>query len=259
MRRLKTGVAQLRENSDRGVALIVALCASVLIIGLSMGLVHSASLVLSTANQKLVQERSYQLAQSMSQTLEAELLSGSGEFFIYANGFIEKPKYKTYDPDKAAETTYYLEAAGTNPDYGDFMLHLRKEKVHGDSPTSYHGDFPYDVGDTVKQQVAEIKNRTFIARELHVDVESLSGETGYLYPAAYYRKDSYRPKFIWRSTKAQYDGVPVYYDAANKKWRLVSNKQEIKPQQGETVTIEWSYTTKIVDKTFVPIYLEDRP
>ena len=73
MKRIRQGWNTLRRSRRSGVSLIVALCAVAVLIGLSLSIVYSSSLLLSRANRKIGRERCYQLAQSFAQVLDSEL------------------------------------------------------------------------------------------------------------------------------------------------------------------------------------------
>ena len=66
MKRIRQGWNTLRRSRRSGVSLIVALCAVAVLIGLSLSIVYSSSMLLSRANRKIGRERCYQLAQSFA-------------------------------------------------------------------------------------------------------------------------------------------------------------------------------------------------
>ena len=53
MKRIRQGWNTLRRNRRSGVSLIVALCAVAVLIGLSLSIVYSSSMLLSRANRKI--------------------------------------------------------------------------------------------------------------------------------------------------------------------------------------------------------------
>lgn len=61
MKRIRQGWNTLRRSRRSGVSLIVALCAVAVLIGLSLSIVYSSSMLLSRANRKIGRERCYQL------------------------------------------------------------------------------------------------------------------------------------------------------------------------------------------------------
>ena len=99
------------QRKDSGVAMIVVLCAGALLLALSAALAYSISLMSASADKQILNERSYQLAKSFSEVLEADLCAaegtGSGSektgdtpgttpeerdgFYGYAKKFMEEP------------------------------------------------------------------------------------------------------------------------------------------------------------------------
>ena len=57
MKRIRQGWNTLRRSRRSGVSLIVALCAVAVLIGLSLSIVYSSSMLLSRANRKIGRER----------------------------------------------------------------------------------------------------------------------------------------------------------------------------------------------------------
>lgn len=72
MNRIRQGWDALRRGRRSGVSLVIALCAVAVLIGLSLSIVYSSSMLLSRANRKIGRERCYQLAQSFAQVLDSE-------------------------------------------------------------------------------------------------------------------------------------------------------------------------------------------
>ena len=109
MNRIRQGWDALRRGRRSGVSLVIALCAVAVLIGLSLSIVYSSSMLLSRANRKIGRERCYQLAQSFAQVLDSELTAynterrdlggaddkwpqttdGSRTFYQYANSVLE--------------------------------------------------------------------------------------------------------------------------------------------------------------------------
>mgnify|MGYP000313187090 CR=1 FL=1 len=79
MNRIRQGWDALRRGRRSGVSLVIALCAVAVLIGLSLSIVYSSSMLLSRANRKIGRERCYQLAQSFAQVLDSELTAYNPE------------------------------------------------------------------------------------------------------------------------------------------------------------------------------------
>ena len=132
MRRIRLGWQTLRENKRSGVALVAALCASALLLGLALSLVYSSGVLLARSNRKLRRERCDQLARSLGTSLDAQLrayttdrtdvgapaaaVAPSDSFYAYVSQFLDREEYAQYDPDNPTTTTYYYVA---DEDYGE--------------------------------------------------------------------------------------------------------------------------------------------
>lgn len=142
MNRIRQGWDALRRGRRSGVSLVIALCAVAVLIGLSLSIVYSSSMLLSRANRKIGRERCYQLAQSFAQVLDSELTAyntertdlggaddkwpqtadGSRTFYQYANSVLEN--LDAYDADDPEHTTYYYSAGSEDDDYGKVTVML---------------------------------------------------------------------------------------------------------------------------------------
>ena len=279
MRRIRRGWTALRANRRKGVSLIVALCASALLLGLTLSLICSSALLMARADRKIGRERCYQLAQSMAQVLDKELRryhtdrSGSGvsagdlpspdgTFYKYADQILDNESYRTYDPADPERTTYYVRY-DAGDEGGTFTLRLRKldsEDVKDTVPPA--GTFPYESREA---QTTALENARFITRQFQVDVASkLDGEE-YSYSSEYYRKDGFQVDYTWqssdRSMSVYWNGGAFYWDATfqSQVVPLVYHDGEGNETGTESVTIGYAYNTNIVNyKEFQPAYLEGR-
>ena len=162
MNRIRQGRDALRRGRRSGVSLVIALCAVAVLIGLSLSIVYSSSMLLSRANRKIGRERCYQLAQSFAQVLDSELTAynterrdlggaddkwpqtadGSRTFYQYANSVLEN--LDAYDADDPEHTTYYYSAGDEDDDYGKVTVMLRKQNTDSEqNPADRTGRFPY--------------------------------------------------------------------------------------------------------------------
>ena len=157
MKRIRQGWNTLRRSRRSGVSLIVALCAVAVLIGLSLSIVYSSSMLLSRANRKIGRERCYQLAQSFAQVLDSELqeyktikpeldtnFAPEGCFYREVNNILaEDTGLGIYDPDRSDETTACYNAGSTEDNYGRITILLRdvtdvQDPITGDT-------FAYDA------------------------------------------------------------------------------------------------------------------
>ena len=225
MNRIRQGWDALRRGRRSGVSLVIALCAVAVLIGLSLSIVYSSSMLLSRANRKIGRERCYQLAQSFAQVLDSELTAynterrdlggaddkwpqtadGSATFYQYANSVLEN--LDAYDADDPEHTTYYYSAGDEDDDYGKVTVMLRKQNTDSEqNPADRTGSFPYAEKD---RQTAEISAQTFIRYQLSVSVRVEKGADSFTYTTEYYRRDGFQPIYTWEGESGSI--TPVYW------------------------------------------------
>ena len=281
--RIKRGWAALRDNRRGGLALIAALCAAAVLLGLAMSLLYSSSLVLARANRKTGQERVYQLAKTFDSTLNYELtryntdkdglkLGASGEkqspetggtFYDFVNQFLDRDVYAAYNPDNPSGTSYYYTLEGDgDANYGKPRIRLRKE-VPSEAATPEPGEFRLD-----NNQVKSLEGTQYIRYTVEVCSEVTTEDGTYAYSTEYYRKDQYKPSYKWKGDWDTDDkAVPVYW--VNNGWYLDQSGhtpkklsvREVKGEDGKTTlvtepgaTIFYSYDLEkgVTYKTYVP-------
>ncbi len=223
MKRIRQGWNTLRRNKRSGVSLIVALCAVAVLIGLSLSIVYSSSMLLSRANRKIGRERCYQLAQSFAQVLDSELqryktpdsrldptnYAPADSFYCEVNSIIYEKidgeeSGSKYDPDKPEETTAYYSAGSTDDDYGKITVLLRDVTYDSKDPEGKTFDYDERYKET---EIAE--NQTFNRHQVSVGVKVEKGADSYTYTTEYRRMDTFEPDYVWQGE----DGVPfkVYW------------------------------------------------
>ena len=225
MKRIRQGWNTLRRSRRSGVSLIVALCAVAVLIGLSLSIVYSSSMLLSRANRKIGRERCYQLAQSFAQVLDSELqeyktikpeldtnFAPEGCFYREVNNILaEDTGLGIYDPDRSDETTACYNAGSTEDNYGRITILLRdvtdvQDPITGDT-------FEYDARN---EGTEKAEQTTFNRHQVWVGVKAEKGADSYMYTTEYRRKDSFQPIYTWEGE----DGVqfPVYW-VNGRMWR----------------------------------------
>ena len=266
MKRIRQGWNTLRRNKRSGVSLIVALCAVAVLIGLSLSIVYSSSMLLSRANRKIGRERCYQLAQSFAQVLDSELKAyntddknlnaedakypqttdGSTTFYEYVNKVLEN--YPEYTPDDD-ETTYYTTFGSKDDDYGKVTVMLRKKNI-GD-PLSTTGSFPYEDRST---QTTAIEHSTSLSYQLWLTVKVEKGADSFAYTTQYYREDSFEPIYTWESnlrTIPRVYWVNPYFSGSR------SVEDTILPEEKEDVQISYYYNaSKTTYKKYREVHTE---
>ena len=220
MKRIRQGWNTLRRSRRSGVSLIVALCAVAVLIGLSLSIVYSSSMLLSRANRKIGRERCYQLAQSFAQVLDSELqeyktikpeldtnFAPEGCFYREVNNILaEDTGLGIYDPDRSDETTACYNAGSTEDNYGRITILLRdvtdaQDPITGDT-------FAYDARD---EGTEKAEQTTFNRHQVWVGVKAEKGADSYMYTTEYRRKDSFQPIYTWKGEDGVSGQFPVYW------------------------------------------------
>ena len=127
----------MKTESQKGSSLAVVICISALFLAFALAMLYTAGLLLSQANQRLRQERSYQLAQSFAKALGEELKryqkpeeAPEKTFYTYACQFLDGV-YGEYDPDHPEATVFHYTAAMPEGEdaapYGEIRVVLYKE------------------------------------------------------------------------------------------------------------------------------------
>ena len=276
MQRIRRAFLALRENREKGVSLIVALCAVAVLLGLSLSLVYSASLPMARANRKIDRERCYQLAQSFAQVLDGELRAYTTEndklgttanpygdtntFYHYVNNVLESDAYNEFDKNDPLNTTFYLttQEATDTEGYGHEVIGLRKEVTRN---VVNDGSFDYDES---AEGTEKAEHATFIQYRLTVLVQASLHNDSYTYTTEYYRKDGFQPVYQWDGDDTHYPRV--YWDGGN--WYTTSNfdpsslvtpkvtvNEEDDTTTTESVRISYTYDqSNITYKIYQPTY-----
>ncbi len=268
MRRIRLGWKTLRENPRGGVTLVVALCASALLLGLALSLIYSSGVLLARSNRKLTRERCYQLSRSLGQSLDAELRAYTTDstsatndtFYAYVSRFLDRDEYAQYDPDNPTATTYYYVAdAGYGDKYGKVTIRLRKENPDEAEDTT-SGQFDYDVSSA---EVTAHESAQFIRYQVQIGATVELDDESYTYYTDYYRKDSFAVNYTWVGEKS--GTQPVYWYQGNwyresshntlMKRMMIDSEDEDGEQTPEEVTIYYSYdTNQITQKIYQTTY-----
>lgn len=264
MKRIRQGWNTLRRNRRSGVSLIVALCAVAVLIGLSLSIVYSSSMLLSRANRKIGRERCYQLAQSFAQVLDSELqeyktikpeldtnFAPEGCFYREVNNILaEDTGLGIYDPDRSDETTACYNAGSTEDNYGRITILLRdvtdvQDPITGDT-------FAYDDRD---EGTEKAEQTTFNRHQVWVGVKAEKGADNYMYTTEYRRKDSFQPIYTWKGEDGVSGQFPVYW-VNGRFCRSANGKEPVEPKvigegkDARTEHVEISYTYDINNPTY---------
>ena len=120
-------VENLKENRKKGISMAIVLCVSAFFLAFAAAIVYTAGLLTAEANERLEQERCYQLAKSYAKVLDTELTSytrkteeNSTTFYGFASRFLDG-RYAEYDPGNQDNTVFYYQpvaASMPDPKYG---------------------------------------------------------------------------------------------------------------------------------------------
>lgn len=227
-----------RIRAKKGSSLVIVVCVSAFLVAFALAMVYSSGLLLARANRRLEQERSYRLAQSFAQTLDAELkkyekpniLGGtdsapSESFYNYAYKFLEGT-YGEYDPDHPDETIFHYTAAspaGIDKDkYGVIKVVMYKE-ANQEQDVDMSGEIsPQDV-DTVL-------DKRIIRYIFTVEVTASLNGVSYSYSTEYRQMAAYKVDFT-------YKGNPVYWDG---QWHRGSQGGDVfEPEASSNIHYEY--------------------
>jgi len=234
MERIRRGLEALMQNRRGGVSMIVAVCAGVLLLGLTSSLLYAASLPMARANRKIGQERCRQLSASFAQVLDGELrryvtddsgvrlkpgetcAPASGTFYNYTNQVLEDDMYGEYDPtDPDSGLFYQTMAGGGGEDYGEITIQLRKTSLEDSFedavkqeklPYNSYGDFEYEER---RNGTGTAEHTEFIRCQFAVDAAVKLEDDSSHTSTEYYRKDSFQPVYTWHTTNSIPDWVHV--------------------------------------------------
>lgn len=228
-------------RTKKGSSLVIVVCVSAFLMAFALAMVYSSGLLLARANRRLEQERSYRLAQSFAQTLDAELkkyekpsilgdTDGApiGSFYDYAYKFLEGT-YGEYDPDHPDETIFHYTAAspdGTDKNkYGVIKVVLYKE-----------ADQDQDVdmsGEISPGEAATVLDKRIIRYIFTVEVTANLNSVSYSYSTEYRQMAAYKVDF-----KKQ-DGTPIYWDGAQ--WHAGSQEGDVIEDMDPASKIQYEY------------------
>lgn len=201
-------VENLKENRKKGISMAIVLCVAAFFVAFAAAIVYTAGLLTAEANERLEQERCYQLAKSYAKVLDTELTSYSQKsdennntFYGFANRFLDG-SYAEYDPGNPDHTIFYYQPVTTSaPDskYGNIKIALYKETGEEDNTDLLSGTLPAGSGN-YQEKVQEVENYTIMQYILTVEVIASYGDSSYTYSTEYYRKERYPASFSHNGT-----------------------------------------------------------
>lgn len=247
------GMKILRENKNSGVSLAVVLCVSAFFAAFAAAILYTAGIVTAQSNQRLSEERCYQLASSFAKVLNQELTSGTNKessdagssrsFYDFANQFLDDEQYLEYSEDYADASRYQFLISDTDlndlsktdggylpEEYGNIRITLSKERdnsegVSGGSISASDGNYA--------SQIASLEDIAVRSYSLTVAVTASSGDVTYTCSTEYSREEKYKLSF-------KNNGNTIVWDSTGTCWRLDNTSGQI---YNPTGNIDYTYDT----------------
>lgn len=214
------GWQQLRANAKNGISMALVLCISAFFIAFAAAILYTAGMLTAESNQRLKEERCYQLAKSYSDVLKNELVkygrkytdsgnvTGDGTFYAFANKFLDDEKYLEYNSDYEDSTKYHFAVKGSAlsdlsvsplPDkgYGNLSVILTKEQnTDEDIDKIMNGGQIDNVSsDNYSSTIDSIENTTVRQYIFTVEVTAYYEDASYTYSTEYTRAEKYPVSF----------------------------------------------------------------
>lgn len=209
------GWQQLRANAKNGISMALVLCVSAFFIAFAAAILYTAGMLTAQSNQRLKEERCYQLAKSYSDVLKNELTKydrkntedgtpvGSGTFYAFANKFLDDEKYLEYNSDYEDSTKYHFVVDGSDlsdiskspfeeKGYGNLSVTLKKEQNSDENVDEILKGGRIDVssGDYTNR-INSLENTTVSQYILTVEVTAYYEDVSYTYSTEYTRAEQY--------------------------------------------------------------------
>lgn len=214
------GWQQLRANAKNGISMALVLCVSAFFIAFAAAILYTAGMMTAQSNQRLKEERCYQLAKSYSDVLKNELIKydkkyddngnvvGSGSFYAFANKFLDDEKYLEYNSDYEDSTKYHFVVDGSDlsdiskstfsqKDYGNLSITLKKEQNTDENVEEIlnGGKIENPSSGNYTGKIDEIENTTVRQYIFTVEVTAYYDDASYTYSTEYTRATKYPVSF----------------------------------------------------------------
>ena len=214
------GWQQLRANAKNGISMALVLCVSAFFIAFAAAILYTAGMLTAQSNQRLKEERCYQLAKSYSDVLKNELTKydkkytddgstvGNGTFYAFANKFLDDEKYLEYNSDYKDSTKYNFVEDGSNlsdisssplsdKGYGNISVTLKKEQNSDENVDKIlsGGEITGSSGGDYSSAIKNIENTTVRQYIFTVEVTAYYEDAAYTYRTEYTRAEKYPVTF----------------------------------------------------------------
>lgn len=231
MHGLKENARLLRQNRKKGISLVIAMCASALILGLSLYVIRVAGTLLRQSADRVEQERCSQLARSFAQVLETELHRGEmeeGNFYALAC--------------EALETGERVRCTAKGKKDDEILTVVIRPAEQKKEPVSGSGSFPWEESPEMVEQIC--RENSFLAGGFTLSVAAELGRESYVCSTAYHSYHRVQTLFFWNGeTRVYWDGQDWYTDAECTRPMTV----EARPD-GADVSIHWYYDDSVVEE-----------
>ena len=214
------GWQQLRANAKNGISMALVLCVSAFFIAFAAAILYTAGMLTAQSNQRLKEERCYQLAKSYSDVLKNELTKydkkytddgstvGDGTFYAFANKFLDDEKYLEYNSDYKDSTKYNFVEDGSNlsdisssplsdKGYGNISVTLKKEQNSDENVDKIlsGGEITGSSSGDYSSAIKNIENTTVRQYIFTVEVTVYYEDAAYTYRTEYTRAEKYPVTF----------------------------------------------------------------
>lgn len=227
------------KQTKQGSSMVIVVCVAAFFLAFALAMVYTAGLLLSRANRRLEQERSYQLAQSFARVLDEELKrydstssAPADSFYRYVYQFLEG-MYGEYDPEHPDETVFHYTAAnpaGLPQDYGSVQVALYKE-IKTDAEETMSGTLPGNANPTA------VLADGLLRYSFMVEVTARRNNDSFCYRTEYHQKAVYAVTF-------RHKGRVIAWNETDQKWHQTSvDGPEYTDWTGEEITYEYDPTS----------------
>lgn len=237
---IKENARTLYRSRRSGASLMAAMCVCVVLLGLSLSVVYSASVLLRRAERQAVKERCCQLAASFADLLGQELAEPSfaeGSFSAYINGCLEN-----WDG-----TCDFLTEAVGNEENG--TLTVTVTPFSAEVPDVPVGSFYY--GDSTGGVARVWAENFFVHFRFSVETTAELMEERYSCTDSYCRADRFAPRYFYGETPVFWDGEAWYLD------EMLTQPFTLPEEAAEAAVITYTYDTEeVMEMAFLPAVRE---
>lgn len=253
---LRHGFEKLKENKKQGLSLPFVACAGAFLLAFALALVYTAGVMLSNANQKLAEERCYQLAKSFAGVVGQELQKSAEQssFRKFADKFLNTSSYNVYNPEHPETVYHYVLQDGEDADYGEISLRLRKE-INANDSKSLASTIKLPEpgsGTNYSKRIEELEQTKFQRYIFTVEVVASYEGLTYNYATEYFREDQYPITF-------RYNNETITWDKSDNQWEIGNNTSGVPCNfdADPDAEITYTYDTEHPQSTrFLPVHKE---